>query len=179
MHLIWCYFFLEMKFLFHNIILIYGIGRNASIPHRHPLTVLCSSMLIPRRKGTRIRAVYCRKYADFTRNFARITARYRPKPFISGAIENKRQKGALRSCARSNLRLLSFNVPEYRALQAYFNVETPALLNFEPFVPARFGVTGCRTVIISRTIARYCVVPTNARANRAFTRSFSPGLKAV
>ena len=27
--------------------------------------------------------------ADFTLIFARITAQYRPKPFISGAIENK------------------------------------------------------------------------------------------
>ena len=50
-----------------------------------------------------------------------------------------------------------------------------ALLILEPFVPARFGVTGRTTVIISRTTARYRVVPTNARANRAFTRSFSPG----
>jgi hypothetical protein len=89
----------------------------------------------------RARAVYCRKYAVFTPNFARITARYRPKPFVSGAIENKVKTGALRFCARSNLRLLSFNDPEYRPLQACFNVETPSLLIFEPLAPARLGVT--------------------------------------
>ena len=44
---------------------------------------------IPRRKGTRIRAVYYRKYADFTLIFACTTAQYRPKMFISGVIENK------------------------------------------------------------------------------------------
>ena len=70
----------------------------------------------PGRKGTRARAVYCRKYTVFMPNFARITARYRPKPFISGAIENKVKKGALRFCVRLNLRLLSFNDPEYRLL---------------------------------------------------------------
>jgi hypothetical protein len=86
--------------------------------------------------------VYCQKYAVFTPNFARITARYRPKPFISGAIENKVKTGALRFCARSNLRLLSFNDPEYQQLQACFNVEMPSLLIFEPLVPARLGVTG-------------------------------------
>ena len=37
-----------------------------------------------------------------------------PKPFISGAIENKVKKGGFQFCARSNLRLLSFNNPEYR-----------------------------------------------------------------
>jgi hypothetical protein len=85
--------------------------------------------------------VYCRKYTVFTPNLARITARYRPKLFVSGAIENKVKTGALRFCARSNLRLLSFNDPEYRPLQACFNVETPPLLIFEPLAPARLGVT--------------------------------------
>jgi hypothetical protein len=81
------------------------------------------------------------KKAVFTPNFARITARYRPKPFVSGAIENKVTTGALRFCARSNLRLLSFYDPEYRPLQACFNVETPSLLNFETLALARLGVT--------------------------------------
>ena len=155
-----------------------GKGMRYQLPMNLYTLAYTSTMQIipvPRRKGTRIHAVQYRKYVDFTRNFARITARYRPKPFISGAIEYKRQKGALRSCARSNLRLLSFNVPEYRTLPAYFNVETPALLNLELFVTVRFGMPGRRTVIISCTTARYRVVPTNARANRAFTRSFSPG----
>jgi hypothetical protein len=89
-----------------------------------------------------VRVVYSQKYAVFTPNFVRITARYRPKPFISGAIENKVKTGALRFCARSNLRLLSFNDPEYHQLQACFNVETPSLLIFEPLAPARLGVTG-------------------------------------
>ena len=74
--------------------------------------------------------------------FARITARYCPKPFISGAIENKVKKGALRFCARSNLRLLSFNDPENRPLQACLNVETPSSLILEPLAPACLGVTG-------------------------------------
>ena len=92
--------------------------------------------LIPGRKGTHECAVYCWKYAVFTPNFARtcITARYRPKPFTSGVIKNKVKKGALRFCACSNLRLLSFNDPEYRPLQACINVETPSSLIFEPRV---------------------------------------------
>ncbi|MCG8624165.1 MAG: hypothetical protein MJE68_19500 [Proteobacteria bacterium] len=60
----------------------------------------------------RARTVYCQKYVVFMPNFARITARYRPKSFISSAIENKVKKGALGFCAHSNLRLLSFNDPE-------------------------------------------------------------------
>jgi hypothetical protein len=71
----------------------------------------------------------------FTPNFARITARYRPKPFISGAIENKVKTGALRFCARSNLRLLSFNDPEYQQLQACFNVETEGALRADNYRP--------------------------------------------
>ena len=129
---------------------------------------LCHYMRAPRRKGTRTRAV-------FTPNFMRITARYRPKPFTSGAIENKVKRGALRLCARSNLRLLSFNDPEYRSLQACLNVETLSSLIFEPLAPARWGVTGRWTVNISRISADIRVVPTNARANHVFVRSFSPG----
>jgi hypothetical protein len=64
-----------------------------------------------------VRAVYRRKYAVFALNFAYITARYRPKPFISGAIENKVKKGVLRFCAHSNLQLLSFNDLEYHPLK--------------------------------------------------------------
>ena len=102
---------------------------------------LIANICLPGRKGTRARAVYCRKYAVFMPIFARITARYRPKPFISGAIENKIKKGALRFCARSNLWLLSFKNPEYRPLQACFNVETPSSLILESLAPARLGVT--------------------------------------
>ena len=98
--------------------------------------------MLPGRKGMRARTAYCRKYAVFMPIFARVTARYRPKPFISGAIENKVKKGALRFCARSNLRLLSFNNPEYRPLQACLNVETPSSLILELLAPARLGVTG-------------------------------------
>jgi hypothetical protein len=130
---------------------------------------------IPEWKGTLARAVYCRKDAVFTPNFARITARHRPKPFTSGTIENKVKTGALRFCAHSNLRLLSFNNPEYHQLQACFNVETSSLLIFEPLAIVRLGVTGRWTVNNSRTSADIRVVPTNARANRVFVRSFSPG----
>ena len=66
----------------------------------------------------RVCAVYCRKDVVFMPNFARITARYRPKPFISGAIENKVKKGALRFSMRSNLRLLSFNYPDRVQMQS-------------------------------------------------------------
>ena len=47
------------------------------------------SNVLPRRKGTRIRVVCYRKYADFTRILTHITARYHPKPFISSVIETK------------------------------------------------------------------------------------------
>ena len=143
-------------------------------PHiYYPRRMRC--MCIPGRKGTRTHAVYCWKYAIFPTNFARITARYRPKPFISGAIENKVKKGALRFCACSNLRLLSFNDPEYRPLQACLNVETLSSFIFEPLAPARLGVTWRWTVNISRISADIRVVPTNARANHVFAQSFSPG----
>ena len=46
-------------------------------------------MYMPRRKGTHIRTIFNRKYADFMQIFARITTQYRPKQFISGAVENK------------------------------------------------------------------------------------------
>ena len=75
-------------------------------------------------------------------NFVRITAQYCPKPFTSGAIENKVKKGALPYRARSNLRLLSFNDPEYCPLQACMNVKTPSSLIFELLAPAHLGVTG-------------------------------------
>ena len=60
-----------------------------------------------------------------TPNFAHITTQYCPKLFISGVIKKKK-----RSTARSNLRLLSFNNPEYRPLQACFNVKMLSLLIF-------------------------------------------------
>ena len=69
-----------------------------------------------------------------------------------------------------NLLLLSLNDPGYCSLPAYFSVETPA-----SFVPGRFGVTGCKTVIILHTTAHNRIVPINTRANRTFTLSFSPG----
>ena len=94
------------------------------------------------RKGICARMVYYCKYAVFTPNFMCITAWYRPKPFISGAIENTVKKGGFQFCACSNLRLLSFNDPEYRLLQACFNIETPLLSIFEPLAPTRLGVIG-------------------------------------
>ena len=138
-------------------------------------TIADSSQTVPGRKGTRARAVYCRKYAVFMPIFTRITAQYRPKPFISGAIENKIKKGALRFCARSNLWLLSFKNPEYRPLQACFNVETPSSLILESLAPARLGVTERWTVNISRISADIRDVPTNTRTNHVFAWSFSPG----
>ena len=116
------------------------------------------------------RGIYCWKYTVFTPNFACITTWYRPKPFISGAIKNKVKKGALQFCACSNLRLLSFNDPEYRPLLACFNIETPSI--FEPLVPMRLGVTGCWMVNVSRISVDVHVVPTNARTNYVFVRSF-------
>ena len=77
-------------------------------------------------KGTRANNLLFQKYVV---NFVCIIARYRPKLFIFGAIENEVKKGALRFCARSNVQLLSFNVPEYHPLQACFTVEIPLLLN--------------------------------------------------
>ena len=122
------------------------------------------------------RAVYCWKYVVFPPNFARITARYRPKPFTSGVIKNKVKKGELRFCVHSNLRLLSFNNPEYRLLQACLNVEMPPSLIFEPLAPTRLGVTGRWMINISRISADSIrIVPTNAHANRVFARFFSPG----
>ena len=66
--------------------------------------------------GMSVRVVYYRKYAVFMPNFARITPHYRPKPCISGTIENKVKKGALWFCACLNFRLLSFDDPEYHSL---------------------------------------------------------------
>ena len=140
--------------------------------------IACTRMLLPMLypgEKERVHAIYCRKYAFFMPNFPRITAWYCPKPFISSAIENKVKKGALWFCVRSNLRLLSFNDPEYRLLQAWFNVEMPSWLILEPLSPTRLGVTGRRTINISRISADIRVVPTNARTNRVFTWSFSPG----
>ena len=112
-----------------------------SIPY---YTIPYHAHFILRGKGTHICAVYYHKCTDFTQIFAHITTRYHPKLFISGAIK----KNSQRSCARSNLRLPSFNVPEYLLLQANFNVEMSAMLIFEPFVPASYGMTGRKTVII-------------------------------
>ena len=65
-----------------------------------------------------------------------------PQPFYFRCDKKKNiKKGALWFCMYSNLRLLSFNNPEYRLLQACFNVETPLLI-FEPLAPACLGVTG-------------------------------------
>ena len=89
-----------------------------------------------------------------------ITVRYRPKRFISGAIETKvRKERFYFNCVRSNLRLLSFDAPEYRPLQTYSNGKTLASLICELFVPAHFGVTRRKW-----SYAHNRVVPTNARA---------------
>jgi hypothetical protein len=58
---------------------------------------------------------------------------------------------------------------QLRPLQACFNIETPSLLIVEPLAPARLGIN------ISRITTDTHVVPINARANRVFVRSFSPG----
>ena len=130
------------------------------------------------------------RYVDFTQIFACITTQYCPKLLISGAIENKSQYRVLRSCARSNLWLLSFNIPEYHPLQAYYNVETLASLIFEPFIPTRFGETGRKTVIIwvqhgytQMYMNNYCFTSGHTKTRMtvlypptlAFTWSFSPG----
>ena len=126
-------------------------------------------------KGKRISVVYCHKYTDFTQNFAWFTAWRRFKPLISSAIENKVNKGLLRSCGRSYLRLLRFNVPQCCPLQAYCTVEMRSSLIFVPFVPARLGVTGRRMDNIPRATTHYCDVLAKACANRALVRSFSSG----
>ena len=87
-------------------------------------------------------------HSVFMPNFACITAWYHPKPFISSAIEKKIKKGVLRFCVCSNLRLLSFDIPEYRPLQACFNVKTPLLIIFELLAPARLGVTRHKKLMI-------------------------------
>ena len=46
-------------------------------------------------------------------------------------------------------------------LLACFNIEMPALLIFQPFVPACFGLTGCKMVIILHTAVYCCIVFTN------------------
>ena len=92
---------------------------------------------------------------------------------------NRKQgkKGALPSCARSNLRLLNFNIQECQPLQAYLNVETPLSLIFAPLVPARLGVTGHRMVNILLSTTSNHVVPAQTRTNHVFKRCFSPGCK--
>ncbi len=67
------------------------------------------------------------KICGFHFNFRVYYRTVSPKLFVSGGIK-KVEKGVLRSCAHSNLGLLSFNVPEYRLLQACFNVVIPAHL---------------------------------------------------
>ena len=109
----------------------------------------------------RIRAVYYCEDTDFTWNLVRNTARYHPKPFISGVIKNKLERNISILCAFEPSATNLQRPWIYRTLQAYFNVEIPALLILEPFIPMRFGVTGRRMVIISRTTTRYRIVPAN------------------
>ena len=87
-------------------------------------------------------------------------------------------KELLRSCVHLNLRLLSFNVPECCPLQAYCNVETPSLLIFAPFVPARLGMTRRRKANISHVTVHIRVVSAKARVVRQIPHActvFSPG----
>ena len=70
---------------------------------------------------------------DNARFYTHIITQYCPEPFISGVIENKIKK-ALQFCACSNLRLLNFNNPEYRPLQACFDVEMPSCMITDLFM---------------------------------------------
>ena len=83
-----------------------------------------------------------------------ITVQYNPKPFI--VIENKREKGMLWSYVFEPLATM-LQWHEYHLQQTY--VEMPVSLIFEQFVPACFGVTGRRTVIISRSTAHNHLYP--------------------
>ena len=122
----------------------------------------------PGWKGMRMHTDYCQKYMIFRPIFVCITARYCPEPFILVRSKKKVKNGALRFCACSNLWILSFNVnvPEYRPLQACFNIEMPSSIIFEPLAPTCLDVTWHWTINIS--------LITNAHANRVFARSFSP-----
>ena len=105
-------------------------------------------------------------YVVFTPKFARNTAWYRPKLFISGAI-------------RSTLILCAFE------LQRPWISPTTSLLhrnaivvNFWTACLTCLGVTGCWTTnTISRGIST--LVPTNVLANHEFARSFSPGISHI
>ena len=146
------------------------------IAWRHDLLLLC----IPsQEKKKRMHARFIVENMWFLCQISRVLPHGTPlKPFISGAIENKVKKVALGFCVHSNLQLLSFNDPEYHLLQACINVETPSSLIHEPLAPARLGVTRHWTVTISRISVDISVVPTNARTNRVFMWSFSPGVTA-
>ena len=120
-------------------------------------------------KGTRIRTVYCHRF------YTKFCAYYSMVPPQTIHFKQKLERSALILCAFKPS-TLTFNVPEYRSLQAYINVKMTVSLIFETFLPMYFDMTGCRTIIVSHATTHNHVVLTNACANRVFTESFSPGL---
>ena len=112
---------------------------------------------VPRRKCPCIHTVYCWKYAIF---YVRFPTRCLPKPFASCAIESKVKKRALRSCACSNLQVLSLKVPEHRPLQACFNAEAPwhrhQFFTIRTHLYCMFGCDQIGTINITRTTVSAC-----------------------
>ena len=106
----------------------------------------------PRRKGTCIHMVY-HKYADFTPILYYHAV---PPQTIRCDRKQKRERSALILCMFEPL-ATTLQWHEYHLQQTY--VEMPVSLIFEQFVPACFGVTGRRTVIISHSTAHNHLYP--------------------
>ena len=108
-----------------------------ALPTMLPPYYMYAAVYIPGWKGTRLRAFNWRKYAVFAWKSSRVTARYRPTPFISGSIDDKVNMELLWFCTRSNLRQVGCNVPNSCPLQTQCAVKMPSPFIFGPLVPAR------------------------------------------
>ena len=118
--------------------------------------VWSSMRSLPRRKGMHLRTVNWWKYAVFAWKSLRVTARYRPKPFISGLIDDEVNMELLWFCTRSNLRQVGCNIPNSCPLQTQCAVKTPS-----PFI---FGLL---VTVHSCTLVRAWAWPaTNFAVNR-------------
>ena len=106
------------------------------------------------KECVRTHMVYCPKYVVYT-----------PHVLPHGTASNclfpvwseKIKKEMLSFCVHSNLRLISFNNPEYHPLQVCSKIEMPSSLIFEPVAPVCLVVTRCWTVniYIHPQISRY------------------------
>ena len=88
---------------------------------------------------------------------------------FSGAIKYIIKKGALWFCTCSNLRILRFNNPEYRPLQAWSSI----IVNYSTICTRAFGLD---QTLNGQYFTYIYVVPTNSRTNHVFAQSFSPGI---